>query len=55
MGYREGNAKKDIYIIKKEISQINNLMFYLKELEKENRLNSKLAEEKDYILKINNI
>lgn len=55
MRYKEGNAKKDIYIIKEEISQINNLIFSLKEVEKENRLSSKLAEEKDYILKINNI
>lgn len=47
MGCRRGNAKGEIYIIKEEIPQINNQMFYLKKLEKGNRLNPKLAEEKN--------
>ena len=53
MGHSKSNSKKEVYsnaILSQETnerkSKINNLTLHLKELEKENKQNPKLAEEK---------
>ena len=51
MGCNKSNSKREVYMIKaylrkQEKSQVNNLTLHLKELEKKNKHNTKLAEGK---------